>query len=150
MEDTWNTTLITISRLAANGYAINLNKCEFLTKSAKLLGFKVWDRRYQLGKKALTKLFTSTIPNTYKQLQQVLGRCNFASRLIPDYKSTIKPIEKLLQRQTESKWSPECTASLNTIFAKAADLLWLQIYTPSAPMFLYYSHDDETAEITLT
>ena len=60
---------------------------------------------YQLGPKAMKKLFNTAIPGSIKQVQELLGRLNFASRLIPGYKALIKPIEKLISSQSEGKWT---------------------------------------------
>ena len=64
--EVWESTLKTIKKLAKYGYMINLNKCHFLVESAKLLGFQVWDGGYQLGPKAVKKLFGTGIPNSVK------------------------------------------------------------------------------------
>jgi hypothetical protein len=42
-EDTWDTTIKTVAKIASHGYMINLNKCCFLTSSAPLLGYIVHD-----------------------------------------------------------------------------------------------------------
>lgn len=47
---------------------INLNKCRFLTNRAPLLGYVIHKGEYQLGPKALKKLFDVRIPTKYKEV----------------------------------------------------------------------------------
>ena len=53
----WEDTQLTIKCLAHEGFMITLGKSTFLTPEAGLLGFFVRGGRYQLGSKALRKLF---------------------------------------------------------------------------------------------
>lgn len=149
-NSTWNTTVKTIARLAYNGYMLNLNKCVFLAKSADLLGLHVWNGRYQLGEKALAKLFLSHIPTDLKGLQGLLGRCNFASRLIPGYKKIVRPIQALLKKSQDAVWTAPCTDALNELFQRAGALITLHIYSPKLPLLFHYSLGEATGEIVVT
>ena len=93
MDEVWDDTLRTIACLSKWGFMINLTKSSFLVTEATLLGFDVREGGYQLGEKALKRLFGSKIPTNLKELQGLLGRLNFVSRLIPQFKRCIKPIE---------------------------------------------------------
>ena len=75
---------------------------------------------YQLGPKAMKKLFNTAIPGSVKQVQELLGRLNFASRLIPGYKALVKPIERLICSQNEKQWTQRCTDNLNELFKLVA------------------------------
>jgi hypothetical protein len=52
--------------------------------------------RFCLGKKALGKLFATTLPKTLKQLQSVVGKLNHCSPFVTDYKRKVKPLIDLL------------------------------------------------------
>ena len=96
VTEVWRDTLLTIKQLSKYGFMINLAKSHFLQKRFNILGFSFRSSEYQLGTKAIAKLFKSSIPHTLQQLQGLLGRLNFASKFIPKYKSLVKPIERLL------------------------------------------------------
>ena len=62
-----------------------------------LLGMVLTDSSYVIGRKALAKLLDCKPPKTIKQLQALVGKLNFAGKLIPDYKRKVKPIIGLLR-----------------------------------------------------
>lgn len=94
---------------------INIKKCKFLVPSIDLLGYTVFNSKYQLGPKALSKWAEVTLPRTLKQLQAVLGLLNFCAGFVPKYKQLVKPIEALLSKKRASKWDAKCTDALNKI-----------------------------------
>jgi hypothetical protein len=48
-----------------------------------------WDSNIALGNKAMMKFLGSEIPTTLKELQGLMGRLNFASTFIPDYRRKV-------------------------------------------------------------
>ncbi len=59
-------TLRVIEKLHKYGFMINLNKSKFLVSTFKLLGFILCGGKYQLGPKAMSRLFASKIPSNLK------------------------------------------------------------------------------------
>ena len=103
MDEVWEDTLCTIACLSKWGFMTNLTKSSFLVTEATLLGFDVREGGYQLGEKALKHLFGSKIHTNLKELQGLLGRLNFLSGLVPQFKRCIKPIKQLLRITSNAK-----------------------------------------------
>jgi hypothetical protein len=49
------------------------------------------------------------LPRTFKAVQAIVGKLNFAAPFIPNYKQLIKPIEALLSRKLNPQWTEPCT-----------------------------------------
>lgn len=82
------------------GIPVNIKKCQFLVATLYLLGYVLCSNYYQLGGKAIKKLFGSTLPKSRKELQGLLGRLNFASLFIPQYRKKVAPLLQLLSKKS--------------------------------------------------
>ena len=78
--------------MLVTGFPVNAWKLQLLQRSINILGVLLCNNRYQLGKKAMGKLFGSELPRSCKELMALLGWLNFASHFIPGYKRRIKPM----------------------------------------------------------
>lgn len=98
MEENWHHTLCALRRLTYAGLPVNIGKCEFLVPRLKMLGVFLWNDHYSLGNKSIQRLYGSILPSSLKELQGLLGKLNYASQFIPDYKRLVKPLIKLLSK----------------------------------------------------
>jgi hypothetical protein len=103
--------------LAANGLAINLEKCVFATPSLEIL-----DHTISATGAAPTHDHTAEIENCpstqdIKQLQRFLGMVNFYCRFLPNCAQVLKPLTDLLRGEAE--W----TVSAQEAFQNAKRLL---------------------------
>lgn len=62
----WRHTLAVMWRLAYRGLPVNLWKCNLLCRKLNVLGVVLFERKYQLGRKALQRLIASELPRTLK------------------------------------------------------------------------------------
>lgn len=65
---------------------INIKKCKFLVKRLQLLGYALYDYKFQLGDKVMKKWLEVGVPSTFKGIQALVGKMNFAAPFIVDYK----------------------------------------------------------------
>jgi hypothetical protein len=65
-EECWLSTLEAIRCLLMQGLPINIWKCKFLRTRIDMLGLVIEADKFWIGKKALAKLFTTTLPRTLK------------------------------------------------------------------------------------
>ena len=75
----WRDTLETIRWMVSTGFPINAWKLQLLQHHVNILGFLLCNSRYQLGSKALGKLFGTSLPRSCGDLMALLGRLNFAA-----------------------------------------------------------------------
>lgn len=71
--------------------------------------------RFQLGNKALGKLFRTALSRSCKELMALLGHFNFAAKFVPDYRRWVKPLTLLLKGSGGGKWEAQHTAVLNEL-----------------------------------
>lgn len=65
---------------------INLLNCSLLRQKLELLRIVLKDRQIQLGMKALKKLIAVDVLTLLKEWLGFLGKLNFSSHFIPDYR----------------------------------------------------------------
>lgn len=104
LESCWADTLEGMRRLLAAGFPLNVGKLKLMQRSVPILGVVLAEERFQLGKKALAKAFASQIPRSLVELQQLLGRFNFASQFCPDYPRVVKPLVALASPSSGGQW----------------------------------------------
>ena len=78
-----------------------------------MLGMTLWNNSIVLGVKAMKKFLGSEIPTTLRELQGLMGRLNFASSFIPDYRRIVQPILNLMNKRSDGIWTEEHTNTLN-------------------------------------
>ena len=61
-------------------------KCQLLVPYLAALGVLVHSDRLQLGLKAIRKLFAQELPTSLRELQQLVGRLNFAGQFVDDFR----------------------------------------------------------------
>ena len=100
----WEDTLEAMHRLVEAGFPLNAWKLQLLVATLAVLGYVLQDSKYQLGAKALRKMFGATLPTTYRELQALMGRLNFCRDFIPDYRRKVRPILSLLGKKGGNTW----------------------------------------------
>lgn len=70
-----------------------------------MLGVELVRDEYHIGKKALAKLVAGGLPRTLSQLQAVLGRFQFCSQFVPEYRRRVKPLLELLAKTSDGRWT---------------------------------------------
>ena len=78
-QECWRDTLETIQCMLRTGFPINAWKLQLLQRHINILGVLMCNSRFQLGNKALGKLFGSALPRSCKELMALLGHLNFAA-----------------------------------------------------------------------
>ena len=70
-----------------------------------MLGMVLWDSNIVLGEKAMKKFFNTSLPKNLRELQGLLGKLNFASTFVPNYRKIVAPLLKLLSKRSDGRWT---------------------------------------------
>ena len=103
-----------------------------------------------MGTKALRKLLASELPRTVRELQALLGKLNFCSVFVPDYKRLVRPLTSLLSAKSDGRWGPEHTQALNTLVRLTAQRMAIGLMDYEAPANLHVDEDSQDCSGVLT
>jgi hypothetical protein len=106
--------------LAANGLAINLEKCVFATPSLEILGHTISVMGAAPTADHTAKIKNCPPPQDIKQLQHFLSMVNFYRRFLPTCAQILKPLTDLLKGRAKTL---EWTVSAQEAFQNAKRLL---------------------------
>jgi hypothetical protein len=106
--------------LAANGLAINLEKCVFATPSLEILGHTILATGAAPTANHAAKIKNCPPPQDIKQLQRFLSMVNFNRRFLPKCEQMVKPLTDLLKGGAKTL---EWTVSAQEAFQNAKRLL---------------------------
>jgi hypothetical protein len=85
-----------IEVLNQNNLKINFEKSEFCQKSLKLLGYVFEDGKYKIDQDKLVNFCNDGVrPTNGKQLQRLIGFCNFFRNFIPSFADIMKVFDSL-------------------------------------------------------
>ncbi len=89
------------------------------------------------------------LPRTFKALQAVVGKLNFAAPFIPNYKQLVRPIEALLTRRCNPKWTEPCTNALNKLVKLIFSRVRLELPDCNKPFFIYPGVHDGVGAVVI-
>lgn len=75
-------------------------------------------------------------PQNVQQLRTFLGMANYYNKFIPNLATILNPLNKLLQRDTEFKWTKECNISFNKVKEEITSEKVLAHYNPEQELIL--------------
>ncbi|CAK1596186.1 unnamed protein product [Parnassius mnemosyne] len=96
---------IVLSKLNKAGLTCNLQKCEFICKEIKMLGYIISTEGIKTDPDKIRAIQEFPAPKKIKQLRAFLGLCNFYRRFIPNYSESIIPLCELLKKGRKFQWS---------------------------------------------
>lgn len=95
---------IVLGKLNDAGLTCNLQKCEFICKEIKMLGFIISTEGIRTDPDKVRAIQEFPVPKKIKQVRAFLGLCNFYRRFIPSYSESTIPLCALLQKGKKWHW----------------------------------------------
>ena len=80
----------------------------------------------------------------------MLGLLNFSSTFVPNYKKLVAPLEALLKRKANQKWTSKCTEALNVLVDTVFKRLRLRLFDASLPLKMYVGFDGGQCAVALS
>ena len=93
----WRRTLEALTILARAGFMLNLRKSKLLVAACDLLGHWVTSATIALNLKYLKRWLGVDLPKNLREVCGILGKLQWPSPFVPDFKHQIAPIEVLLR-----------------------------------------------------
>ena len=90
------------------------------------------------------------MPHSKKTMQSFLGKINFVSRFIPGFTEIVRPLQKMIKKDVDFKWSAEEKQSFHDILKAIAEAPTLISPDFSRPFILYTFTSDSSYAAVLT
>ena len=119
--------------LQNEGLKLSKDKYCFLVKAMEYIGFKIDANALHATGQMLDALLKAPIPTSVQQLRSFLGLVNYYSKFIPNLATLLQPLNALLKKNAQWKWSEECDKEVKQRFTSLNVLI---NYDPSLPIRL--------------
>ena len=123
-------------RLLRHGVRVNRTKCRFLKSSVNFLGHRIDAEGIHPLQEKLSAILQVPAPKSVQELRSFLGLINYYGKFIPNAASILAPLNKLLCKDAEWKWSAQCQQSFEQAKKTLASTDVLTHYDPSLPIRL--------------
>ena len=99
------------------GYGISLNpkKSVFAIREGTLLGFVISPDGITIDPGRIESIKLITLPHNKKVMQSFLGKINFVRRFISDFVEIVKPLQEMIKKDSNFKWTKERKESFDKI-----------------------------------
>jgi hypothetical protein len=115
-EQHWTHLRTLFAILAANGLALNLEKCVFALSGMDFLGHRISAAGVAPLRNNFQVILDSPYPTDCKAMQRFLGMINFYRRFLPGVAGTLRPLTAALSGNPKTlPWTPD----METAFAAA-------------------------------
>ncbi|UYV61752.1 K02A2.6-like [Cordylochernes scorpioides] len=115
---------------------LNLNKCKFLQKEIKFLGYTINSGKYTPNNTNIEAILKLSRPYNIKTLQRFLGTINIYNKFIPHYAQIRAPLNELLLKNAAWLWSTKHEQAFQTLKNALISKPVLYIYDRSNPCHL--------------
>lgn len=123
-----------LQRLREYNLHLNRDKCKFFEKKIKYLGHIITEEGLQKAEEKVKAILDAPRPRNVKQLQQFLGMVMYYSSFLPGISSTLFPLNRLLRKDVEFKWTPRCEMTFNKVKQEIASDRVLMPFSPEYPI----------------
>ncbi|BHF68967.1 hypothetical protein SprV_0301200800 [Sparganum proliferum] len=110
-----------VDNLIDYGLKINMEKSEFLRKEIHYLGFIINKNGRAPDPERVKAFQNMKVPKNTKELQSFMGLVSYYGPFITGLHSLKPPLSRLLCKDVEFVWSPECQKAFDAIKTKICD-----------------------------
>ena len=114
-----------------------MEKCSFLKRHKQYLSHIVSVDGIKPVPKKLSSIQQMPHPYTPKEVKQFLGLVGYYRRFIPQYADIARPLNALMRKDTEFKWTDICQRSFDLLKAMVFEEPILVYPDPSKPYVLF-------------
>ena len=124
------------TRLEKHGVRVKKQKCEFFKDSVEYLGHRVDKDGLHPTKGKVDAIKNAPTPRNVSELRSFLGLVNYYGKFMENLATILHPLNELLRKETNWKWTRECEQAFNSCKAQLVEGSFLVHYDVSKPMKL--------------
>lgn len=113
-------------RLRQYNLKLNPEKCVFFKTQVTYLGHKISDKGITPDDSKYTIIENYPIPQNADEVRRFVAFCNYYRKFIQNFASITQPLNKLLRKNVQFLWSPECQKAYETLKQKLLEPQILQ------------------------
>ena len=125
-----------LARLEQAGLKLKRSKCFFMLPSVEYLGHEVSAEGLRPTKEKVRAVVEAPAPLNVMQLRSFLGLVNYYSKFLPQLASTLAPLHRLLQKNTQWRWGNAEMEAFNKAKEELASPRLLTHFNPRRPLLL--------------
>ena len=125
-----------LARLEQAGLKLKRSKCFFMLPSVEYLGHEVSAEGLRPTKEKVRAVVEAPAPLNVMQLRSFLGLVNYYSKFLPQLASTLAPLHRLLQKNTQWRWGNAEMEAFNKAKEELASPRLLTHFDPRRPLLL--------------
>ena len=104
-----------LERLRKANLTLKPEKCQFAKKSLTYLGHVITKDGVKVDPEKTKAVDTFPRPKNVKDVRSYLGMCNYYRRFVKNYAKIASPLNALLHKDTEFKWTEQCQKAFTTL-----------------------------------
>jgi len=128
---------------------LNPEKCVFGVPAGKFLGFMLTARGIEANPDKCPAITEMRSPKNLKEVQRLIGRLTSLARFLPRLTEKVRPILKIMKKQTAEKWDGQCEAAFQQIKEMISSPPIMSRPVKGLLLQLYLSVSDDTISATL-
>ncbi|XP_037293178.1 uncharacterized protein K02A2.6 isoform X1 [Manduca sexta] len=127
---------LVLQKLSDNGLKLKRQKCVFLVNEVTYLGYVISKDGVKADMSKIKAIRQIPTPKNISELRSFLGTVNFFSKFIRNFNSLLVPLNNLLRKGVEWKWSRECQCAFAEIKDALTGTAVLAHYDPKSPLIV--------------
>ena len=125
-----------LNRLDSYGLWLQLSKCKFMQKSVTYMGCVISAIGISPTEEKIEAIKQVSCHENSTQLRASLGMINYHGKFIRNLSTILQPLNQLLQKNREFKWSSQCEQAFNKVKDSLSSSNVFVHYDPSLPVIL--------------
>ena len=123
-----------LRRLQRHGVHVKRSKCRFFQPSVTFLGHRIDAEGIHPTEDKLKAIVEAPSPKNVQELRSFLGLINYYGKFIQNAATVLAPLNRLLCKDAEWRWSQECQRSFDLAKETLVSSEVLMHYTPTLPI----------------
>ncbi|XP_035900492.1 uncharacterized protein K02A2.6-like [Anopheles stephensi] len=120
-----------LSRIEEFGFKLRVEKCSFLKPQIRYLGHLLDGQGLRPDPSKIEAILKMPAPSQLSEVRSYLGAINYYGKFVPQMRDLRYPLDLLLQKGGEFKWTAECQKSFERFKEILSSDLLLTHYDPS-------------------
>ncbi|CAH8680112.1 unnamed protein product [Schistosoma rodhaini] len=136
LEQMQERTILVLKRISKNGFRLQPEKCQFLLRSVKHLGFTFDADDSRPDPENVRAIRQMPTPTNISTLRSFMGLVSYYTAFVPSMHDIRAPLNGLLRKNSTWNWTKECDTAFCKLKSIISSKLLLTHYDPCMPIIV--------------